>query len=98
MSTTLILKEWINSFPLGVESKSASFDADIDFVYICTSSLTVTLPSPKYRAKIVIKMVGALTISLNGDGNDVEGDSFFVMSSSNSSITLVADGNEWYII
>lgn len=66
-----------------------------------SGAFTVTLPaSPTTNAKLTYKDVGGAAssnaLTIDGNGNNVEGSASVDLTTNNGSITLIFDGSEWW--
>ena len=77
---------------------------DNDHTSICTSSLTITLPSPSGiagRMYVIKNMTGGVnTITIDPNGNNIDGLSMnnTELDANYDVITLQTDGTDWFII
>ena len=93
------------SLNLGIASKSTNYAlTDNDHTIICTSSLTITLPSPSGiagRMYVIKNMTGGVnTITIDPNGNNIDGLSMnnTELDANYDVITLQTDGTDWFII
>lgn len=86
---------------MGVVSVSSDYTAKIaDRVILCDGTLTVTMYSATNHAdhETTIKNVGSGAITVVPTGSEtIDGDTSKVISTADTSITLVNDTNNWFI-
>jgi len=67
-----------------------------------TNAVTITLPAAATAGsgyKYNIKQLGTANVTIDGNGSEtIDGSSTFVITSQYSSVTLVTDGSNWFII
>ena len=86
-----------------VTEKTVDYTASIGEKVLCDTSsgdVTITLPSPVSGCRIDIKKVSSdsNTLTISGDGNDVDGGSGIEFTNQYTSYTVSSDGTGWYII
>ena len=87
-------------FPASVTVESANFTAVYNSVHVCTATLSVQLPEPLDRTKIVLKLLGEYVITLvQHDTENIDGQAAnYLLQSTNESVTLISNGTDWFII
>ncbi len=77
-------------------------DMDIVLVDATADNLVMTLPAAASSAykRYTVKKVdsGAHTVTLNGNGANIDGAATQVLSSQYDRVTVVCDGTAWYIV
>lgn len=70
-----------------------------DYVYICTATLTLTLPTAVGNTNLytVKNIAGITTVDCNG-AQTIDGSSTAVLSVANTSLTLVSNNSNWLVI
>lgn len=64
---------------------------------LATANLTITLPPPDEGIVIVVKDDGGgHTVTVDGDGNNIDGAGTYSLSSAYASVSLMGSGSEWY--
>lgn len=87
-------------FPASVTVESAGFTASYNSVHVCTATLSVQLPEPVNKTKIVLKLLGEYVITLvQHNAENIDGQSSnYLLQSTNESVTLISNGTDWFII
>lgn len=82
-----------------VISKSANYSLQLyDRTVIVTGSTTITLPATAVTGKkYTIKNVGVNTVTIDGNGNNIDGAATYLLSASNQSVELFFDGTNWNV-
>ena len=72
---------------------------DTDYIYLASSTLTLTLPdASSATGRYTIKNVGTGIITINPvNGQTIDGLSSLSLSIEYTSVDLISDGNNWYI-
>lgn len=87
-----------------VSRKTSNYTATIGETLLCDAAFggfTITLPSsPTSGGEIDIKKTsgGGNTVTIDGNGNNIDGNSQYYLTNENESITVISDGSNWFII
>ena len=81
-----------------VTTKSGAYTAVNRDIILVDGTVTITLPSPSANDVIDIKNIGSGTVTIDGDGNNIDGDASVYIYNQYESISLVSDGSNWWMI
>lgn len=78
---------------------TAAAEPYIDYVYICTAALTLTLPTAVGNtSRYTVKYTGSATVTIATIGSEeIDGASTFLLTEQYDSVNFVSSGTNWYI-
>ena len=87
-----------------VVSKTANYTCNAQEIVLCNASggaFTVTLPaSPSSSDIVTVKKTDSSenAVTVNGNGDNIDGDASFTINSQYESYTMISDGTSWHNI
>lgn len=75
-------------------------DGDVVLADASGGAITITLPSPASNAWVEVKKIdsSANAVTIDGGGNNIDGNASFDITTQYEAYTFVSDGNEWFIV
>ena len=93
-----------SNFTVSLTPSNSSTYNDIEVIYLVSNSstaVTATLPTAaSIEGKNVhVKRLGTANVTVDGNSSEtIDGSATFVLTSQYSSVTMISDGTNWYII
>jgi len=88
-------ESYITRKTVSVTSNYTASDRDI---VIADGAITITLPTPSSEAFVDVKNVSTSDVTVDGNGNNIDGSASYTISTQYENISLVSDGTEWWTL
>jgi len=87
-------------FNRAVTTKTAAYNPAVNRdIVLMNGTYTVTLNgSPVLDDTVDVKNIGTGTVTIDGNGNNIDNSATLVLYGQNESVSLVFDGSNWWII